>query len=78
MKLTRDEYTIDLDAHFDLVMAGEPCEDSDCEAFEELYNEAAAEIAEERGITIYILNVRGCGYKDEEAAELWQAIHDRI
>jgi hypothetical protein len=87
MQLTRDEYTISLDAHFDLVMAGLPCEDSDCAAFEQEYNEAATEIAEERGVTISILNIRGCGYdsdraaqadRDEESLELWQAIHDRI
>jgi hypothetical protein len=84
-RLTRNKYTIALDAHYDLFVADMPCEPDDVSDYEVAYELAADELANGLGITIKVVLIPGCGYEseqafqcddDEESNWIWQTIHN--
>ena len=81
--LTRNSYTIGLDARADLRAAGDAATDDAIEDFIERYQDTADLIAAEKGVSIHLVTDinYGCPAEsydtDEEAMELWQELHNR-
>jgi len=78
------DYTLVLDASFDLYQAGHPNDQDSQDEFTAAYEEAAEKLAEECGINITIVagNYTGPAMQDQttngDEGELWQEIHNRV
>lgn len=76
------DYTIVLDASFDLYAAGDANGEDEQAEFTEAYREAAKRIAEKQGIKITVVpgNYDGPAMQEQtkngDEGELWQSIHD--
>lgn len=82
-QLTRQHYTIGLDARYDLRMAGESTSPEAVIAFQAAYAAAAARVASARGVDIDVVHVsydaEADDYDtDQEAIDLWQDVHNRV
>jgi hypothetical protein len=82
--MTRTDYTLALDAKYDLHAANLDASDEAVEKFSAAYHDAARRLADELGIAIDVIEVNGYGSsedtsdKTDEANDLWQRIHDMV